>query len=46
MENQKVLNVSNEANNSKPVTRKWNIVNVNLKANYDLANEITYNTEV
>ena len=46
MENQKVLNVSNEANNSKSVTRKWNIVNVNLKANYDLANEITYNTEV
>ena len=28
------------------MTRKWNIVNDNSKANYDVANEITYNTEV
>ena len=36
----------NEAHNSKFVTKKWNIVNVNLKANYGAENEITYNTEV
>ena len=36
----------NEANDSKFVTRKWNIVNDNSKVNYDAANEITYNTEV
>ena len=28
------------------MTRKWNIVNDNSKANYIAANEITYNTEV
>ena len=43
MEHQKTWN---EANNSKYVTRKWNIVNDNSKVNYDVANEITYNTEV
>ena len=36
----------NEANDSKFVTRKWNIANDNSKANYNAANEITYNTEV
>ena len=38
----------NETNGSKFVTRKWNIVNDNSKANYNAANanEITYNTEV
>ena len=36
----------NEANDSKFVTRKWNIVNDNSKVNYDAINEITYNTEV
>ena len=36
----------NEANNSKFVTRKWNIVNDNLKANYGAGNEIIFNTEV
>ena len=35
-----------EVNDSKFVTRKWNIANDNSKANYDAANEITYNTEV
>ena len=35
----------NEANNSKFITGKWNIINDNLKPNYDAANEITYNTE-
>ena len=36
----------NEANDFKFVTRKWNIVSDNLNANYNAANEITYNTEV
>ena len=28
------------------MTRKWNVVNDNSKANHDTANEITYNTEI
>ena len=36
----------NEANDSKFVTRKWNIVNENSKSNYDVTNEITYSTEI
>ena len=36
----------NEANHSKFVTRKWNIVNDNANSNYDAENEITYNVEV
>ena len=43
MEHQKILNLLNEANDSKFVTRKWNIVNDNSKANYSEGNEITYN---
>ena len=39
-------NLSNEANDSKFVIRKWNIVNDNSKSNYDATNEITYSTEV
>ena len=31
---------------SKFVTRKWNIVNDNLKSNYGAGNEISYNMEV
>ena len=46
MENQKILNLLNEASDSKFLTRKWNIGNDNSKTNYDAANEITYNTEV
>ena len=46
MEHQKILNSLNEANDSKFVTRKWNIVNDNSKANYDVVNGIIYNTEV
>ena len=45
MEHQKILNLLNEANNSKFVTRKSNIVSDNSKANYNLADEITCNTE-
>ena len=36
----------NEANDSKFVTRKWNIVNDNTKVSYGVVNEITYNTEL
>ena len=36
----------NEANGSKFVTRKWNIVNIQSNANYDVENEIIHNTEV
>ena len=43
MQYQKLLN---EQNNSKFVTRKWNIVNDNSIANYQEGNEITYDTEV
>ena len=46
MEHQKILNLLNEASNSKFATRKWNIVNDNSKANYNAANEITYNIKV
>ena len=46
MEHQKILNLLNDENDSKFVTRKWNIVNENLNGNYDAGNEITYNTEV
>ena len=41
MERQKILSLLNEANDSKSVTRKWNIVNDNSKANYEEGNEIT-----
>ena len=46
MEHQKILSLLNEANDSKFVTRKWNIVNDNSKSNYDTTNEITYNSEI
>ena len=46
MEHQKILNLLNEASNSKFVTRKWNIVHDNSKTNYNATNEITYNTEI
>ena len=46
MEHQKILNLFNEVNNFKFVTRKWNMVNDNWKASYNAANEITYNTEI
>ena len=45
-EYQKILNLLNEASDSKFVTRKWNLVNHQSNANYDLRNEIIYNTEV
>ena len=38
MEQQKILTLLNEANDSKSVTRKWNIINDNSKSNYDATN--------
>ena len=46
MEHQKISNLLNDANDCKFVTREWNIVNYNSNANFNAANEITYNTEV
>ena len=41
MEYQTILNSLNDANDSKFVERKWNIVNDNSNSNYAAANEIT-----
>ena len=46
MEHKKILNLLSEANSSKFVTRKWNIVNDQSNADYDVGNEIIDNTEV
>ena len=44
MENEKILNVLNEANYFKFVARKWNIVNDHSNAKYDAGNVIVYYT--
>ena len=46
MGHHKILHLLNEANDSKFVARKWNIVNHNSKANYGVENKFTYSTEV
>ena len=46
MEHQKLLNLLNESSSSKFVTRKKNIVNDQSNANYDVKNELIYNTEL
>ena len=46
MKHQKLLNLLNDANDSKFVTRKWNIVNDNSNSNHAAANEIIYNLEI
>ena len=46
MEHQKILSLLNEANDSIFVTRKWNIVTDNSKANCHVGNEINCDTEV
>ena len=43
MEHQKILNLLNEASNSKYMARKWNIVNNQSNTNFDLGNEIMMN---
>ena len=40
MEHHKILNLLNEANDSKFVTRKWNVANDNSKTNYGVEIEI------
>ena len=45
MEHQKILNLLNQPSDSKSVSRMWNIVNDQSNANYDVGNEIIYNTE-
>ena len=46
MEHQKVLNLLNEASDIKFVGIKCNIANDQSNTNYDVGNEIIYNTEV
>ena len=48
MEDQKILNLLNEASDSKFVARKWNIANDQSYTNYDVGIEILdiLNTEV
>ena len=40
MEYEQILNLLNEASDSKFVTRKWDIVNNHSNSNYDVRNEI------
>ena len=44
MEHQKILNLLNEAGDSRLATRKWNTDQ--SSRNYDAGNEIIYSTEV
>ena len=46
MKHKKMVNLLNEASNSKFVTRKWNITNNHPSKNCDVETEIIYNTEV
>ena len=46
MEHQKIINLLIEANDSKFVTRKWNIVNYQSNANQNVGNKAIYNKEV
>ena len=45
MEHQKILNLLNESNDSKLVTRKWNIANDRSDGSYNVGNETIYNLE-
>ena len=46
MKHQKILNLLNEPNDSKFMSRKWNTVKCQSNRNYDVENEIIYNTKV
>ena len=46
MEHKKILKLLNNKYDSKFLSRKWNIVNDNSRMNYDVGDEITYNTKV
>ena len=43
MKHHNTSHLLNEANDSKFVTKKWNITNDNSKSNYGAGNEIIYN---
>ena len=45
-ETSKDINLLNELIDSKLVTRKWNVVNDNSRAKYNIGNEIIYKVEV
>ena len=44
MQYQKILNLLNEAKNSKFVAKKWNTVNDNTNSSYAAGNKISCNT--
>ena len=46
MEQQKILSLLNRPIDSKFVKREVNIVNYQSNANYDVGNEIIYNTKI
>ena len=46
MEHKKILNLLNNKNDSKFLSRKWNIVNDNSRMNYDVGDVITYDTKL
>ena len=46
MEHLQILNLLNESSDLKFVTKKWNTVNDQSNADYDVGNKIIYNTEV
>ena len=46
MEHKKILKLLNNKYDSTFLSRKWNIVNDNSRMNYDVGEEITYNTKV
>ena len=46
MEHQKILTLLNEASDSKFATKKWKTVNDQSNANYNVGNEVVYNTNI
>ena len=46
MEDQKILNLLNEDDDSILISRKWNIVNDQSNTKHSAENEIIYSTEV
>ena len=46
MKHQEILNLLNQASDSKFITRKWNIASDQWIADYDVGNEIIFNTKV
>ena len=46
MGHQKILHLLNKANDSKFLTRKWDIFTDNSNLTYGVGNDIIYNTEI